>query len=521
MLWTLSFVFNSVVAACFAMIAYTVYTGLKSSGQLKSNMLGVATAAMFGSCAISHESHAFHMLMPYFGIEVQEGLAMRRAVVWHLDLVDAGTMIVSVWYWTLRPRFKNLLDGGVLFTDLQRRYEKLQSKGRVADALQRALAPKELPGASAVAFDATYVAPQNEANIGGDWYDVFNLPDGRIAFSIGDVTGHGLDAAAAMSRAREIIAAAAFAIESPAAVLEHANRILLQRTSPIVTAIYGTIEPNTLSLTYATAGHPPPILAFRDEAATFCDYDGLPLAVERDATYVTFAKTLRRGALLVVYTDGVIEFSRNLAEGEERLLGSVSRHAALSTASPSQPILDEVLGGRKASDDIALLAIKFIGDPVIRDFATGRTWTFDVKDAEAATRLRREITACIDAHAFTTDPFASELISGELLSNVVRHTPGIIEVSLDWGLHPAVLAVEDKGNGFVPTASLPTDDYSENGRGMFLITTLARGVRVVPNDAGGSRIEVALPALRPTVESGLSTNGAVHASPAATETRAR
>lgn len=524
MLWTFSLIFNTVIAACFAMIAYAVYAGLKRTGQLKSNMLGIATAAMFASCAISHESHAFHMLMPFFGIEVEQGLAMRRAVVWHLDLVDAATMLVAVWYWTLRPRFRDLLDGGVLFADLQRRFEKLQSKGRIADALQRALAPKDLPTASAVAFDATYVAPKHESDIGGDWYDVFNLPDGRIAFSVGDVTGHGLDAAAAMSRAREAIAAAAFSLGSPADVLEQANRILIHRSSPIVTALYGTIEPSSLSLAYATAGHPPPALAFREEAAIFCDYDGLPLAVERDATYTTFSRTLRRGALLVLYTDGVVEFSRDLAEGEARLLDAVTRHARLSTASPSEPILHDVLGGRPAGDDIALLAIKFIGDPIVRDYATGRVWNFDVKDAEAATRLRHEIMACVDAHASTTDPFASELISGELLSNVVRHTPGVIEVSLEWGVEPAVLAVADKGEGFVPAPKLPEDDYSENGRGMFLVTMLATAVRYVRGDSGGSRIEVVLPARAvAALAAGASTNGArrdsIGASPPAAQDR--
>ncbi|MDQ6924613.1 MAG: hybrid sensor histidine kinase/response regulator, partial [Candidatus Eremiobacteraeota bacterium] len=66
----LSVLFNTVIAVSFAMIAYTVYTGLARTGQLRTNMLGIATAAMFGSCAVSHESHAFHMLMPFFGVEV-------------------------------------------------------------------------------------------------------------------------------------------------------------------------------------------------------------------------------------------------------------------------------------------------------------------------------------------------------------------------------------------------------------------------------------------------------------------
>jgi serine phosphatase RsbU (regulator of sigma subunit)/anti-sigma regulatory factor (Ser/Thr protein kinase) len=497
LLWVLSVALNTVIAACFAMIAYTAYAGLKRTGQLRTNMLGVATAAMFGSCAVSHESHAFHMLMPIFGLEVDQGLAMRRSLVWHLDAIDGLTMLVAVWYWTLRPRFKSLLDGGVLFADLERRYQdqarELREKGRVADALQRALEPKDLPTTSAVAFDAAYESAENQAAVGGDWYDVFNLPDGRIGVSIGDVTGHGLDAAAATSRAREAIAAAAFTLDTPGEVLAAANRVLVQRASPIVTAIYGTIEPTTLRFEYATAGHPPPVLAFRDEPASFCDYDGLALGIEREAAFASFSLTLRRGALVVLYTDGVIENSRDLAEGEARLLAAVTRHASLSTPSPGRPILADALRGAPIRDDIAVLAIKFIGDPVVRDTGAGRVWTFDVKDAEAATRLRREVMTCVGQHASSTDAFDSELIVGELLSNVVKHTPGVIEVSLAWDVRPAVLAVEDRGDGFAPLPVLPADAYSENGRGMFLVSTLAADVRYVRAPSGGSRIEVSLP----------------------------
>ncbi|MDQ6925602.1 MAG: SpoIIE family protein phosphatase [Candidatus Eremiobacteraeota bacterium] len=364
--------------------------------------------------------------------------------------------------------------------------------------MQRALEPTDLPTTSAVSFDAAYEAASNVAAVGGDWYDVFTLPDGRIGFSIGDVTGHGINAAVTTSRAREAIAAAAFVSEKPGEVLAAVNRVLVQRDSPIVTAIYGTIEPGTLRFQYATAGHPPPVVAHRDEPAAFCDYDGLALGIDFDAVYTSFSRTLRRGALVVLYTDGVTEFSRDIALGEDRLLSAVSEHAALSTASPGRAILDDVLDGAHARDDIAVLAIKFIGDPVIHDTGTGRIWTFDVKDAAAATRLRRDVMACVTEHALSTDAFSTELIVGELLSNVVKHTPGVIEVSLAWAEPAAVLAVEDRGDGFAPSPVLPADDYSENGRGMFLVAALAAEVRYVRTEAGGSRIEVALPNIAET-----------------------
>src|SRR5581483_11304709 len=101
MYWQLSACLNAVIAIAFIMIALTIARGLWQSGQLWSNKLGLATAAIFFTCAGGHATHAAHMLLPFLGIVVPEGLAARNSIDLHVELVDATTAAVALWYWTL------------------------------------------------------------------------------------------------------------------------------------------------------------------------------------------------------------------------------------------------------------------------------------------------------------------------------------------------------------------------------------------------------------------------------------
>ncbi len=495
--WPTSVFLNLSIAIAFAAISYTALSGLIATRQVRSNTLGVATAAIFASCAFSHAVHGLHMVLPELGIDAANGLAMREAIDWHLNAADTVTAGVAVWYWTLRPKFAELLDGGLLFSDLQKRFDHqsraLDSKGRLADTLQRALAPTDLPTTTAVAFDAFYLPADDAISVGGDWYDVFTLPGGRTAFSIGDVTGHGAEAAAITSRAREAIAAAAFASDDPALVLRRANEILCERKTAIVTAIFGVVDARGRELRYATAGHPPPIVADRDGQAAFGAYDGLALSIDPEAAYRTFVLPLEHGTAVVFYTDGVTEFDRNLGDGNRRLLAAVSHHARLRTASPAKPITRETLGTSRPRDDIAVLVVKMLGDPVVVDTPYARHWAFDVKDSQAAMRLRHEVMACVAARAPQTSAFETELILGELLGNVVKHTPGVTDVELDWRAASPVLRVQDKGSRFSSSSALPEDDYSENGRGMFLINALSKHVEIRRLGEVGNEVCITLP----------------------------
>ena len=232
-----------------------------------------------------------------------------------------------------------------------------QNEKRIADLLQEAFLNTTLPNSPNVGLHATYIPAMLEAQVGGDWYDAFELPDKRILFSIGDVAGHGIEAAVIMNRARQCILAAALHEDDPAKVLERANEAIYVQHARMVTAICGYIDPTTLEISYATAGHPPPVLARPGQPSIFLPHEGIPLGVLPDATYRTFVTYAFNGAVMVLYTDGVIEHKRNVFEGEEELL-EASRLAVL-TDNPAISIKSRIFATNTPSDDVAILTVTF------------------------------------------------------------------------------------------------------------------------------------------------------------------
>ncbi|HKT02131.1 MAG TPA: ATP-binding protein [Rugosimonospora sp.] len=121
--WQVTALANAVILAAYLAISFAIARGLWRSRQWRNNPLGLATAAIFFSCAVHHGSHTAHLLLPYVGLEMEEGLAMRRAfgASYHSAAWDVVTAAVSVWYWTLRSRFPALVRGAAVFEDLRLR----------------------------------------------------------------------------------------------------------------------------------------------------------------------------------------------------------------------------------------------------------------------------------------------------------------------------------------------------------------------------------------------------------------
>jgi len=232
-----------------------------------------------------------------------------------------------------------------------------ENQKRIADSLQAAFLIKDLPTSPNIGLHATYIPASDEAAVGGDWYDAFELPDKRILFSIGDVAGHGLEAAVVMSRTRQSIIAAALHENDPGKVLERANESMLLQDTRMVTAICGYVDPETLEVVYATAGHPAPVLAVPGQSPAFLPYKGIPLGVIEGATYRTFMAHAFDGAVLVLYTDGVIEHKRNLFEGEARLLEAA--RLSVGQENPALAIQQYVFDASPPTDDVAILTVTF------------------------------------------------------------------------------------------------------------------------------------------------------------------
>jgi hypothetical protein len=122
--WTVGLVANALIAVAYFMIAAVIVVPLVRSGQLRANPLGAATAAIFFTCAVHHGSHAVHMLMPVFGVDLAQGNAMRDAWGWQLAMWDVVGALVAGYYWTLRRNYGSLMQGAQLFEDLRKREQQ-------------------------------------------------------------------------------------------------------------------------------------------------------------------------------------------------------------------------------------------------------------------------------------------------------------------------------------------------------------------------------------------------------------
>jgi serine phosphatase RsbU (regulator of sigma subunit) len=244
-----------------------------------------------------------------------------------------------------------------LASESEQRRLAYERERQAALALQEAILRIQLPKLPAIAFDAVY-APASAEAVGGDWYDAMELDSQHVLFSIGDAAGHDLRAAVVMSRARQSIASIAMADRDPAVILNCSNRVLLRRGAGLVTAICGVVDAQKKTFAYAGAGHPPMILRHRDGRTERLAAPGPPLGVANDAPYRSDSKAIEPGSMLVLYTDGVIEQERNFQRGEERLLEAV-RSVGARSKDPAAEILSLMLGNVPATDDVAILTLRF------------------------------------------------------------------------------------------------------------------------------------------------------------------
>jgi serine phosphatase RsbU (regulator of sigma subunit) len=227
----------------------------------------------------------------------------------------------------------------------------------IAEAFQEASLPQRLPRVAGAAFSAYYAPGRAEAMVGGDWYDAFTLDDGRVAVSIGDVAGSGLQAAVLMGSVRQLIRGAAQLQTDPASILDATDRALRgEYPEAIVTAVVGIVDTAGRGIDYASAGHPPPLLRGPDGAVVELDAFGLPLGLRVPGHSHGAAIGYQPGSLLVLYTDGLIESTRDILEGESRLRAELAQRRIGEASNAARALHDAVLAGG-ASDDVAILTV--------------------------------------------------------------------------------------------------------------------------------------------------------------------
>jgi PAS domain S-box-containing protein len=370
--------------------------------------------------------------------------------------------------------------------DNVRQYRRQQ---RVADTFQRAALPKSLPSIDGLALDALYAAASDDLSVGGDWYDAFPLADGRLVMTVGDVAGKGLQAAALMATVRQSIRVAALQGLTPSAILSAAEAALqLEYHDRLVTAFVGIVDPGSWTIAYASAGHPPALVRRPDGTLLTLEGSGLPLGAPSVGERRTRQLVgIPPGSLIVLYTDGLVEATRDVIEGERRLHAALAHDAVLHARSPATLIRDLVIPDG-AGDDVAILTL-----------ALGREthWAFESGDAVAAQSVRSSFVGALAREASEdSDLGAAELIFGELIGNVVRYAPGPIDIDLDWAGAVPTLHVLDRGGGFDLHSALPEDVMSERGRGLFIVSALGADLRADRLPGRGNHVRVVLPVRR-------------------------
>jgi len=244
---------------------------------------------------------------------------------------------------------------------------ELAAKQATVDALMEGYLAGEIPVVAGLSFDVLYRPAADVEQLGGDWYDIFRLPDGRVAFSLGDVCGRGLRSAVKMGQAKQAIKVAASLPTNdprPIAVLGQANKVIFLNNHEVefTTAVYGIIDVAHRKVTYGSAGHHPPILARAGEPPRVMPNHGFALGVEPDLPDLIREHELiyEPSSLFVLYTDGLIEFNHDTDEGQRRLLAAASEAVTSNAANPARFIVEQVLGREVGHpDDVAVLTIFF------------------------------------------------------------------------------------------------------------------------------------------------------------------
>src|SRR5699024_6501033 len=246
-----------------------------------------------------------------------------------------------------------------------------------AVSLTRSLQPPRLPAPTGLTFAARY-AP-GHGNVGGDWYDVFTLPTGRIGIAIGDVAGSGFSAAAVMGRLRSALRAYALETEDPGRVLDKLDhKATYFETHTMTTVAYGIFDPATNQMHLSLAGHLAPVRALPSEPAALAGIAvdpplGFGLTRHPRRTSVL---DVPAGAAVCFYTDGLIERRESTLDAGEKRLCNAVRAAPAETICTS--VMSTLVGPYSAEDDVAVLVLSLqehrgehVNDPAESAVAAG------------------------------------------------------------------------------------------------------------------------------------------------------
>ena len=233
----------------------------------------------------------------------------------------------------------------------------------IASRFQLAALPGRLPEVPGFVLDGFYEPSSEELLVGGDWYDAFEMPDGRIAITVGDVLGHGIDAAVWMGRLRNALRAAILSEPDPAGALIVADHLMrLDSEDDFSTALVAIVDPVHKTMSCASAGHPGPLLWMPGgKVEDPVSERSLPLGLhELESEQIRRSQTvlMKAGMFTVFFTDGLLEWNRDVPAAWERLIEAMQRHDIRFARRPAAVIRETVIGSGSHPDDVAILTLR-------------------------------------------------------------------------------------------------------------------------------------------------------------------
>jgi PAS domain S-box-containing protein len=355
--------------------------------------------------------------------------------------------------------------------------EVYRREHKIAETLQRSLLPERLPQIEGIELAARYLPGARGAAIGGDWYDVLERPDGRVALVVGDVVGHGLRAAATMGQLRNAFRAYGLVESSPSEVVARINRLVMSGVDDVMaTVLYLVLDRETGELSFSAAGHPPPLVLAPDGPHFLEGGRSVPIGASDPAVFREASAMLPPGSSLLLYTDGLVERRDEALDERLEKLAAVAGGAGEDLNALCERVIEAVLDRGEPGDDVALLAVRPL--PAASDRIT---LTLPAEPASLG-GLRRRLARFLHAKgASEIEQYEVTLTICEAAGNAIEHAYGpgdaSYEVEVAFARGELVATVRDRG-------SWRERRDEHRGRGLSIIENLMDEVTVTAEADG-------------------------------------
>jgi len=280
----------------------------------------------------------------------------RIAILESIDIVTLSVIsavIIAIGFFLFRPMVIRIDE------ETNKLVEAFDHQHRIASILQQNLVPEDIPQPEDLEIGIFYQSATKEAEVGGDFYDVFRIHGNKWAIAVGDVAGHGIDAATETARVKYILRDRSYSGDSPDRVLYRINEALYKQHPERFTALtYCVYDPSTSTLKLANAGNPYPYLLSDDR---FLEDTGLLLSVERKQDYPLETLEIKDDELLIMYTDGLTEVRKENDEfGKERVGEFVKNNKDLSLDQLLEDLIEEArrFSNDNLTDDILVVGLR-------------------------------------------------------------------------------------------------------------------------------------------------------------------